>query len=119
MYLSGNLNFAEFVIFLLLSSVFLNSFLKIVTLGSNLSMLLVGAENVRTILTTKEQYSNNEDKKPKIKNGEIVFKNVNFAYEEVDVIKDFSLTISFKSSTALVDPSGSENTTVAMLIGRF
>ncbi len=117
MYLGGSLDFSGFVMFLLLSSVFLTSFIKIMTLGGNLSMLLVGAENVRMILTMQEQESSGGD--VVIDRGEIVFEDVNFAYEDKDVLVDFNLKIPAGMTTALVGPSGSGKTTVAMLVGRF
>lgn len=118
MYLNGSLNFAGFVMFLLLSSVFLTSFIKIMTLGGNLSMLLVGAENVREILMMQEQRGE-DSPGTLITKGEITFEHVNFAYENTDVLHDFNLKIPSGTTTALVGPSGSGKTTVGMLIGRF
>ncbi|MDO5707019.1 MAG: ABC transporter ATP-binding protein [Andreesenia angusta] len=120
LYLSGGLDLPSFVMFLLLGTVFLNSFLKILNLGGNLSMLLMGAENVRKILEENPQYdSKATESKQTIEKGVIEFKNVNFAYEDKNVIKDFSLKIEENTTIALVGPSGSGKTTIGMLIGRF
>jgi ATP-binding cassette subfamily B protein len=49
----------------------------------------------------------------------IKMKNVSFAYNDADVIRNVSLTIPQNSVTALVGPSGSGKTTVSRLIARF
>lgn len=51
--------------------------------------------------------------------GDISFTNVNFAYEETDVIKDISFTIPNGTSTALVGSSGSGKSTIAHLLAGF
>lgn len=49
----------------------------------------------------------------------IEFRNVTFAYEKHDVIKDFNLTINKGETVALVGQSGSGKSTLANLITRF
>ena len=49
----------------------------------------------------------------------IEFKNVTFAYGELDVITDFNLTINKGETVALVGQSGSGKSTLANLITRF
>ena len=54
--------------------------------------------------------------------GHIEFKNVNFTYPtrtDLQVLKDFTLTIEGGKTTALVGPSGSGKSTVIQLIERF
>ena len=51
--------------------------------------------------------------------GDIVFKDVDFGYDERQVLKDVSFTIPEGSSTAIVDPSGSGKTTLCSLLARF
>ena len=50
---------------------------------------------------------------------DIQFKNVTFAYEKQDILKDISFKIPEHSMTALVGASGSGKTTIANLIVRF
>lgn len=52
-------------------------------------------------------------------NHEIAFQHVSFAYDEKDVLKDFTLVFRENQKTALVGPSGSGKTTIANLIARF
>lgn len=49
----------------------------------------------------------------------IVIENINFKYEEENVLKDFSLTIKKGQTVALVGQSGSGKSTIANLLTRF
>lgn len=117
MLLKGIINVPTYILFLILSSNFLNSFKHLLEFGSSFSMLLEGAGKVIDILERKPQ----EDGGRVLENvkGKIEFKNVTFGYDKKDVIEDLSLTIEPKSVVALVGPSGSGKTTLGQLIGRF
>jgi len=119
LFMKGSLLGSSFVMFLLLGSVFLAGFLKLAMLGESLSMLLVGAENVRKILETKTQQSGTIELDERGAKEDIEFKNVNFKYKEKYVIKNLSLILKAGTVTALVGPSGSGKTTLGTLIGRF
>jgi ATP-binding cassette, subfamily B, multidrug efflux pump len=51
--------------------------------------------------------------------GEIEFRNLNFAYNGVSVLKDINLRIPAGSSLAIVGPTGSGKTTLVSLIPRI
>ena len=51
--------------------------------------------------------------------NDIEFKNVDFAYEETEVLKNISFRIPQCTTTAIVGPSGSGKTTICNLIARF
>ena len=55
----------------------------------------------------------------KLERYDIAFRNVDFGYDERQVLKDVSFTIPEKSSTAIVGPSGSGKTTICSLLARF
>jgi ATP-binding cassette subfamily B protein IrtB len=50
---------------------------------------------------------------------DIRFRNVTFAYEKRDVLKNISFTIPENTTTAIVGPSGSGKSTICSLIARF
>ena len=54
-----------------------------------------------------------------IKNNDIVFEHVSFAYNKEPVLKDVSAVIPEGRITALVGPSGSGKSTMSRLIARF
>lgn len=80
------------------------------------SFLNLGAERVDALCKTPLQ---SEGDKTQIRNTNIEFKNVNFSYNTVPIIKNISLKIPEKSLTAFVGPSGSGKTTLTRLIARF
>ena len=55
----------------------------------------------------------------KLERYDIAFRNVDFSYDERQVLKDVSFTIPEKTSTAIVGPSGSGKTTICSLLARF
>ena len=55
----------------------------------------------------------------KLERYDIAFRNVDFGYDERQVLKDVSFTIPEGSSTAIVGPSGSGKTTICSLLARF
>ena len=56
----------------------------------------------------------------KVKNGEIRFENVSFAYDDgMPVLDDFTLTVPAGATIALVGPSGSGKSTALNLLLRF
>ena len=55
----------------------------------------------------------------KLERYDIAFQNVDFGYDERQVLKDVSFTIPEKTSTAIVGLSGSGKTTICSLLARF
>ena len=55
----------------------------------------------------------------KLEHYDIAFRNVDFGYDERQVLKNVSFTIPEGSSTAIVGPSGSGKTTLCSLLARF
>ncbi|MBS4536294.1 ABC transporter ATP-binding protein [Clostridium sp. D2Q-14] len=117
MLIKGMITIPTFILFMILSNVFLSSFKVLIEFAGNFSMLLVGAGRVRDILNMESQ--TNGTKKLESVQGAISYKNVTFKYDQEEVIKDFSLEIQPGEVIALVGPSGSGKTTVGKLIGRF
>lgn len=118
MFLKGSIDVSTYILFLILSSNFLNSFKQLLDFGETFSRLLEGASRVKNIIEEKPQFSGEQNLNSKI-HGEIKFNNVTFKYDKKEVIKDLSLTIEPRNIVALVGPSGSGKTTLGQLVGRF
>ena len=50
---------------------------------------------------------------------DIVFDHVSFSYEQKPILRDISVTLPDKTTTAVIGPSGSGKTTFCNLIARF
>ena len=57
--------------------------------------------------------------KRQIKNENIAFQNVNFSYDDKQVIKNVNFEIPTQTSTAIIGPSGSGKSTLCHLLLRF
>ena len=57
--------------------------------------------------------------KKKLMENLIIIKNINFRYEEENVLKNFSLEVQKGQTVALVGQSGSGKSTIANLLTRF
>lgn len=82
---------------------------------------LASAQEMTEILNTPHQIADQpKAKKLKVKNGEIEFKDITFAYEENDaVLKNLDLKIKPGEKIALIGPSGGGKSTIVKLLLRF
>ncbi|MDO5755645.1 MAG: ABC transporter ATP-binding protein [Tissierellia bacterium] len=95
-------------------------FLPALLLGNSMEILSVGdAAGKRIWKILKEKTLPDQANDLKIKDMVVEFKDVSFAYEEKEVLKDINLTIKPHTFTALVGESGSGKTTITNLIARF
>lgn len=104
-------------------SVFWNMINPTKTLSTSFSNMRKGAaaiDRIEEILKTENTIDDNENgKKLEIFNGNIELKNVSFAYDGVDVLKNINLKIEKGKTVALVGSSGAGKSTLADLIPRF
>ena len=88
--------------------------------GMGVSMLrLAGAAIDRTVQTEQMPKMDENGKALSPKSHDIVFDHVSFSYGEKPILKDISVTLPDKSTTAIVGPSGSGKTTFCDLVARF
>ena len=81
---------------------------------------LAGAERIFNLLDTSKNRMEKITSENKIKlNGNIILKNVSFAYSEKNVLDNISIEIPKGKKVALVGLSGSGKSTIANLIVRF
>ena len=118
MLLNGKITISVYILFLLMSIIFLNSLRTLFELSENLSFLLKGMEKIIEIFNEKEQKSG-DISFPEHFSESLKYENVTFAYNKAKVINNFTLTIRAGTTTALVGPSGSGKTTIGLLAGRF
>ena len=118
MLLNSRITVPVYILFLLMSTIFLNSLKSLFELSQNLSFLLKGMEKIIEIFDEKEQASGNIKFPQNFSQG-LKYENITFAYNKAKVINDFTLNIKAGTTTALVGPSGSGKTTIGLLAGRF
>ena len=118
MLLNGKITIFVYILFLLMSTIFLNSLRTLFELSESLSFLLKGMKKIIEIFNEKEQKSGNISF-PEHFSESLKYENVTFAYNKAKVINNFTLTIRAGTTTALVGPSGSGKTTIGLLAGRF
>ena len=95
-------------------------FAQIQSAGSAMSSLrLVGAsiDHSDQINALPEMDEKGSNVRPR--SHDIAFDHVNFSYDHRPILRDVSLTIPDKTTTAIIGPSGSGKTTLCNLIARF
>jgi subfamily B ATP-binding cassette protein MsbA len=81
---------------------------------------LAAAQRVFEVLEVKNEITNNANAVVKSTfEDNVSIKNINFRYEEENVLKDFSLEVKKGHTVALVGQSGSGKSTIANLLTRF
>ena len=81
---------------------------------------MAAADRVLTILEEKNQITSKENAIVKTSfDDKIEIQNINFRYENENVLKNFSITIPKGKTVALVGQSGSGKSTIANLLTRF
>ncbi len=90
-------------------------------LVENTQRAMADSKDYFEVLDIEEGHeSDGEDSKLKVTSGNITFDAVNFSYDdEAPVLKDITLTIPAKTTTALVGESGEGKTTLTNLIMRL
>jgi ATP-binding cassette subfamily B protein len=114
---SGSVSLITYLLFLMISSIIYNPINEVLNNMAILSYLDVRLDRMREmeqmpIQEGKTEYS--------VKNYDIVFDKVSFAYEEnKQVLRNVSFTARQGDVTALVGPSGGGKSTTAKLAARF
>jgi len=93
---------------------------QITAFFSDIQRALVGGQHILELLNTpseiKEPHNAIIYEQP---HGDIEFKDVVFAYDKEEILKNISIHISAKQRIAIVGPTGAGKTTFASLIPRF
>ncbi len=87
---------------------------------NTLQMGMVGAERIFKVLDTNETTPNNGTLQPEKLQGEIVFKQVWFAYNDDNfVLKDLSFNVGAGQTVALVGATGAGKSSTINILNRF
>ena len=95
-------------------------FSQVKLFGMGVSMLrLAGAAIDRTVETEQMPQMDEQGKPVAPEKHDIVFDHVCFSYEKKPILRDVTVTLPDKTTTAIVGPSGSGKTTFCNLVARF
>ena len=119
--MAHTLTLGQFFTFTMFLAFLIGPVFQIVGIGTQISEALAGLERTREVLRERPE---DEDPRRRVKagriQGEVVFENVTFAYDEgKTVLHDISFRAAPDTVTALVGPSGSGKSTIIGLIAAF
>lgn len=117
LFIHNSIDLPTFIMISIFSFVIFDSVENINSAAHVLEIIDMTLEDIEKIKSAPEL-----DKKGKdltIENDDIAFENVNFSYDDKEVIKNVSFDIAANTSTAIVGPSGSGKSTLCHLLLRF
>lgn len=117
LFIHNSIDLPTFIMISIFSFVIFDSVENINSAAHVLKIIDMTLEDIEKIKSAPEL-----DKKGKdltIENDDIAFENVNFSYDDKQVIKNVSFDIAANTSTAIVGPSGSGKSTLCHLLLRF
>ena len=116
-WLDGSLPLAYGLILVIASFMVFNDLENAGNMASLLQMLVAAMDTANSIDDTPVMDEKGADITPK--SSEIVFDKVDFSYADRKILDQVSFTITEKTTTAIVGPSGAGKTTMCNLIARF
>ncbi|MEQ8239382.1 MAG: ABC transporter ATP-binding protein [Cyclobacteriaceae bacterium] len=121
MIIEGNITLGDFLAFTLYLGFMIAPIVQMSNIGSQLTEAFAGLDRTEEIMNMEPEDDGTvrNIKIPQIK-GDVIFKDVSFAYEETkDVVRNVSFDAPAGSITALVGTSGSGKSTLAGLAASF
>lgn len=116
-YLQGSLSLSVYILSMLLSMSLGQPLSKLARFIESITMVTKKSQAINEIINSQELVINKVEQIPV--NNDIAFKQVSFAYDKEDVLRDISFTAKENTVTALVGESGSGKSTIAKLLVRF
>ena len=117
---AGKIEFADYSAFIVSISLFLNPVNTLINFMEQYLNGVTGFQRFLEILDEKPETDKDDAKDAPKMDGKIEFENVTCSYDdEVNVLKNVSMTIEKGQKYALVGPSGGGKTTLCHLIPRF
>ena len=116
----GDLEASAFIAYIAIFSQVMRPAKALTDAFSNIHNGIAAGERVLQLIDEQNEVADKPDANPVTNfTGAITFKDVNFAYEDTDVLKDIDLSIEKGQTVALVGPSGGGKSTLVDLIPRF
>ena len=113
----GTMSLANALMVLVMSFMVFN---QIKAFGMGVSMLrLAGASIDRTVATEQMPQMDTHGTAIAPERHDIAFDHVSFSYEKRPILRDVTVTLPDRTTTAIVGPSGSGKSTLCSLIARF
>ena len=112
----GSLDTVTFLTYTMISTRIYAPLLTVLTMLAELMYFLTSTKRMQALRSEPIMDGSTDVSLP---DCNIEFKNVTFAYNKDDVIKNISVTLPQNAVTALVGPSGSGKSTISRLIARF
>ena len=112
----GNIDLVTFLTFAMISTRIYAPILAILTMSAEMMYFIISSKRMQAL---RQEPIMEGDTDVKLPNCNIEFKNVTFAYNKDDVVKNMNITLPQNAVTALVGPSGSGKSTISRLIARF
>ena len=112
----GKLDVVKLLTFAMISTRIYTPFITVLTMSAEIKYLFTSTKRMQALRLEPIMDGEVDVTLP---DCNIEFKDVTFAYNKEDVIKDMDVVMSQNAVTALVGPSGSGKSTVSRLIARF
>ena len=113
----GTLRFEDFTLIIILNLALSDPLIKIVEFSPNVPQVKYALTKLEDTFASEPLKTGQISKLPT--NFEIEIKDMNFAYEKVNIFEDFNLKIQQGERVAVVGESGSGKSTLAKLISHF
>ncbi|MCU1268530.1 MAG: putative multidrug export ATP-binding/permease protein [Acidobacteria bacterium] len=119
--LSARMTPGDFLMYIMVTLIVAAPLIEIAAIGTQISEAFAGLDRIREIMRTTPEDENESEREPLAEiQGEIVFDDVSFEYDEsVPVLKHVSFRAPAGSTTALVGSSGSGKSTLISLVMAF
>ena len=118
---AGTMTLGEFLMYISFTFLLAMPVIELTSIGSQITEALAGLDRIREVMAMPTEIDEDKAKAPLPRvDGTIVFKDVEFEYDEgVPVLKGVSFNADAGSTTALVGSSGSGKSTILSLVLNF
>lgn len=118
--IQGELTLGILIAFIMYIQMFFRPIRMIADRYNTLQLGIVSSDRILRLLDSDDNITNNGNYKPKDLKGEVIFKNVWFAYDKEDyVLKNISFEVKAGETIALVGATGAGKSSVINLLSRF